>query len=346
MNVSALLLALFLPLHAFAQGYAGLGSLSEGFATPKNGYQLQFPRDHAAHPDFRIEWWYVTANLTDNAGNPMGLQWTLFRQAAQAGATGTGWQDPQIWMGHAGLTLAGQHFSAEKFARGGIGQAGIHTGPFQAYIDDWDLAADGPNLEQVHLSASGVDFSYDVDLTATGPLILHGDNGYSVKSAQGQASYYYSQPYYEVSGQVIVDGQPVAVTGNAWLDREWSSQPLAADQTGWDWFSLHFDDNVRLMAFRLRGDDNYTSGTWIAPNGETTPLPNGALKFTPLEVHNTAGRDVPVRWRVELPERGVDVITSAINPDAYMNTLFPYWEGPIVIEGSHSGVGYLEMTGY
>jgi predicted secreted hydrolase len=29
-----------------------------------------------------------------------------------------------------------------------------------------------------------------------------------------------------------------------------------------------------------------------------------------------------------------------------MGTSFPYWEGPISFGGSHSGVGYLEMTGY
>jgi predicted secreted hydrolase len=25
---------------------------------------------------------------------------------------------------------------------------------------------------------------------------------------------------------------------------------------------------------------------------------------------------------------------------------FAYWEGPVSFRGSHSGVGYLEMTGY
>ena len=29
-----------------------------------------------------------------------------------------------------------------------------------------------------------------------------------------------------------------------------------------------------------------------------------------------------------------------------MGTSFPYWEGPISFDGSHTGVGYLEMTGY
>jgi len=69
--------------------------------------------------------------------------------------------------------------------------------------------------------------------TADGPLVLQGDRGYSVKSAEGQASYYYSQPFYEASGSLEIGGTTVRVDGKAWLDREWSSQPLAEDQTGW-----------------------------------------------------------------------------------------------------------------
>ena len=37
---------------------------------------------------------------------------------------------------------------------------------------------------------------------------------------------------------------------------------------------------------------------------------------------------------------------AAVNPQAWMETSFAYWEGPVRIEGSHAGRGYLEMTGY
>ena len=106
-----------------------------------------------------------------------------------------------------------------------------------------------------------------------GPLVLHGDDGYSVKSAAGQASYYYSQPFYTVEGTLDLPDGPVAVTGQAWLDREWSSQPLASDQTGWDWFSIVLDDGHRLMGFQLRGSQTFTAGTWITPGGQATPCP-------------------------------------------------------------------------
>lgn len=197
------------------------------------------------------------------------------------------------------------------------------------------------------MTAKGGAFSYDLALQAQGPLEAQGDQGYSVKSAAGQASHYYSHPFYTVTGQITLDGQVVPVTGQAWLDREWSSQPLAPDQTGWDWFSLMFDDGARLMGFRLRdAGAGYTSATWIAADGVPTPMPAGALRLTPLTSATVAGRDLPVKWRVELPQKAVDVTVTALNPQAFMATSVPYWEGPIRFQGSHTGRGYLEMTGY
>ena len=82
---------------ARAQGFAGLGRDAEGFAAVMPGRVLAFPADHGAHPEFRIEWWYLTANLTDAAGNVYGAQWTLFRQAMAAGAQGEGWAIDLWW---------------------------------------------------------------------------------------------------------------------------------------------------------------------------------------------------------------------------------------------------------
>ena len=343
MNAKVIAILLLLPLQAVAQGFAGLGTDAGDFAMPSPGTVLRFPADHGPHPRYRIEWWYLTANMTGPDGTPYGLQWTLFRSAL-APRDGTGWQTPQLWMGHAALTTPDAHFVAERRARGGIGQAGVRAMPFRAWIDDWRM--EGADFDQLRLTASGSDFAYDVRLSATGPLILHGQAGYSVKSAAGQASLYYSQPFFDLSGTLTLPEGDITVTGQAWLDREWSSQPLAKDQEGWDWFSLSFDTGDKLMGFVLRGETDYASGTWITAAGKATALPEGAFSATPLAWHKTAGTKVPVRWRVRLPERGVDVTVTAINPDAWMATSVPYWEGPVTLTGSHSGTGYLEMTGH
>ncbi|MBI6630473.1 lipocalin-like domain-containing protein [Pontibaca salina] len=332
---------------AHAQGFAGLGTTADGFAIPQRGTALSFPRDHGPHPKYRIEWWYLTATLQGEDGRDYGIQWTLFRSSL-APRDGQGWETPQLWMAHAALTTPDAHYLDERLARGGIGQAGVSIAPFHAYIDNWEMQGhEGSGISDLTLSASGPEFAYDLTLKAAGPLVLHGDGGYSVKSAAGQASYYYSQPHYEGRGTITLPEGEIAVSGLGWLDREWSSQPLASDQTGWDWFSLSFDSGARMMGFRLRDDmSGYTSATWIAPDGNTSALPDGALKLTPLAASSVAGREVPTRWRVELPARDLDVTVSALNPQSWMDTSFPYWEGPVTVSGSHMGRGYLEMTGY
>lgn len=332
------------PATAAAQGYAGLGSTAEGFALPERGTALQFPRDHSPHPDFRIEWWYLTANLKDEDGVPMGIQWTLFRSALRPGDT-EGWASPQIWMGHAAVTTATRHTSAERLARGGTGAAGVTPAPFSARIGDWHMTSPDTALQNLFLEASGDHFSYSLQLAAQTPLILQGDRGYSVKSRDGQASYYYSQPGYRATGTVTLDGKETSVTGEAWLDREWSSQPLSPDQTGWDWFSLRFDTGEKLMGFVLRGPrEGFTSGSLIASDGSTTPLPPGA--FTALPQTYSPSGDVPVAWQVQVPDHGIDVTVRALNPDAWMQHSFTYWEGPVTVHGNRTGSGYLEMTGY
>ncbi|MEM8649912.1 MAG: lipocalin-like domain-containing protein [Pseudomonadota bacterium] len=345
MNVKALIFFCLFPFAAYAQGFAGLGTDAEGFTKPEPGKEFSFPGDHGPHPDFRIEWWYLTANLKDPEGNSFGLQWTLFRSALEP-IERPGWQSQQIWFAHAAVTTQDKHFATERFARGGIGQAGVEADPFHAWIDEWYLK--GPDFDNLDLQAFGPDFGYEMQLQSTGPLVFHGDSGFSVKSSSGQASYYYSQPFYKISGTLHLPTGQVKVTGDAWLDREWSSQPLAENQKGWDWFSLSFDDGGKLMGFQLRETNgvSYTSATWIGPAGDTQTFPDGSFTATPMETSEVKGREVPTSWRVNLPEKDVDVVVSAMNKNAWMDLAISYWEGPVSVEGSKTGRGYLEMTGY
>ena len=337
---------------AFAQGLAGLGENAAGFAAVIPGRTLVFPADHGPHPDYRIEWWYVTANLVDAAGAAYGAQWTLFRLAMQPGVQTEGWANQQIWMGHAAVTRADTHRFSEAFARGGVGQAGVEAKPFRAWIDAWEMrgldAMSDTTIAPLQLTASGADFSYTLRLETQRALVLQGDAGYSRKSERGQASYYYSQPYFNAAGTVTIDDKPIEVSGQAWMDREWSSQPLASDQTGWDWFSLHLASGEKLMLFRLRQTDgqHYFSGNWIGLDGRSTQIAAQDIEMTPIATTAIGNRKLPTAWRIAIPTRGLKIESAALNAKSWMGTSFPYWEGPISFSGSHSGVGYLEMTGY
>lgn len=357
---------------AGGRGFAGLGEAASGFAEVAPGRALRFPNDHGQHPDYRIEWWYLTANLYDAAGARYGVQWTLFRQAQAPGddaatndgrlgdsAAGGGvrqdapsWRDPQIWMAHIAATSAQTHRFEQRLARGGVGQAGVRAAPFEAWLDDWSAKAEGEGLERLRLGAVGDGFSYDLSLAAAGPIVLQGREGYSVKSAApssgaAQASYYYSQPHYRASGELTLDGNKTKVSGVAWLDHEWSSQPLAADQAGWDWFALHLSSGEKVMLFQLRRKDGGRSaaaGAWIDPGGRSASVSPDEIAMTPLDSPPEGA--APRRWRLTIPSRALSVEVAPLNPDAWQSGLIPYWEGPVAISGSHGGVGYLEMTGY
>jgi predicted secreted hydrolase len=329
-------------------GYAGLGSEAADYAQVEPGRPLRFPRDHGPHDGYRIEWWYVTADLKDENGRDWGAQWTLFRSALRPGPDQPGWESANVWMAHAALTNADAHQFAEKLARGGIGQAGAQAQPFRAWIDDWSL--EGPDVDHLAMRAQSKDFSYRLELTGKGPLVLHGDAGYSVKSGQGQASYYYSQPFYQVSGEIERGGKRHRVQGKAWLDREWSSQPLSADQQGWDWFSLHLAGGAKLMLFQVRQTDGapYRAGTWVTADGRAMALRGDQVRLDTLDwTRQDNGRRLPTRWRVRVagvPGGDVDFTVDAVQPRAWMGTSFPYWEGPVRLPAG--GRGYLEMTGY
>src|SRR5215475_6579096 len=203
-------LALGLSRKSLAQGFAGLGESADGFAAVTSGKQFAFPADHGPHPEFRIEWWYVTANLRDAAGNAYGAQWTLFRQALQPGTNLEGWATQQVWMAHAAVTRADTHRTTEIVARGGIGQAGVEAEPFRAWIDAWQLRAldgfDAKKVSPLELTASAADFSYKLRLTSDSSLVLQGFLGFSKKSERNnQASYYYSQPFFNVAGDLTID---------------------------------------------------------------------------------------------------------------------------------------------
>jgi len=362
------------PAPTTSQGFAGLGASPEGFRQAQPGTALRFPEDHGSHPDYRIEWWYLTANLEDETGETLGVQWTLFRQAQQPPterpASPGPWAAEQLWMAHMAVSRGETHRVAERFARSDSSpsvpdddQAGVTAAPFHAWLDDWTLSerdAGSPRdaLDHLTLTASAgaaeEPFGYQLTLDAEGPLVRHGDNGFSQKSADGQGSIYLSQPFYRVDGEVTLDGKTRQVTGRAWLDREWSSQLLGADQAGWDWFSLHLADGHRLMAFRLRGGGaaggDYLSGTWITPQGETRALTQSELALTPLATSTVAGRELPTRWRLQLPAQALDLTVAAPHAQRWMATSVPYWEGEVVARdrdsGERLGEGYLEMTGY
>jgi predicted secreted hydrolase len=371
-HISRLLLVAAMALQLSACGPAGtpeagsdlalLAQQAEGYAEARPGKTLVFPQDHGPHPDYRIEWWYLTANLSDELGKPYGAQWTLFRVATrplEAGEPLGEWQSDQVFMAHMALTTPEDHLSFQRYARGAgaddLSRAGVKTGPFSAWLDDWVLQSVGVDWLPLEVRARQGSNAFQLSLQSESPLVLQGEAGFSQKNANGGGSFYYSQPFLQAEGSLWLDGREIPVSGNAWLDREWSSQFLQQGQAGWDWFSLHLDNGEKLMLFQLRereagnAANNFLHAGLIAADGSITTLNPQQIGLQALGYTRVAGRDLPLRWQIELPEIGRQFEIEPLHPDQWMDVDFPYWEGVIIIKGAgaeNSGRGYMELTGY
>lgn len=331
------------------------------FTPVEKGVELTFPADHQAHPNFRHEWWYLTANLIDEDGNPLGVQWTQFRFAAappspppprgEDDAKKTEWQAQQIYMAHSAVTTTDKHYADEKWSREQVSLAGVDDSPFRVYLDDWQWTSSTTDLFPATLKANSEQFGYSLTLTSHAPYQKQGEQGYSTKSADGQvASYYYSQPFIDVSGEVTIDGKTHQVSGKGWIDREWSSQFLLDSQQGWDWFALRLSDKTSLVVFQLRdsktGQASYASAKLMQQDGSGIAISQKDIRLKLTKQTEIQGRKYPTQWQVSIPNQQIELTVSALNPNAKMPLSVPYWEGPVRIEGSHSGTGYMELTGY
>ena len=294
-----LLSASLLLLAAAADAETGVESrLSEllgsndaaGFEKAIEPRDFVFPDDHGPHPGFRNEWWYVTGNLDGDGGRRFGFELTIFRFALTPALppAESAWRSNQVYIAHFAVTDADRErfFAAERFSRGALGLAGAASSPFRVWIEDWSIAAtDAGPPEQWRLQASDPGFAVDLALTAAKAPVLNGNAGLSQKSAEpGNASYYYSMPRWLTDGSLTLGDDTFSVSGLSWLDREWSTSALGADQLGWDWFALQLSDGSDLMFYNLRkldgSQDEQSAGTWIDPDGTSLHLDRDDVEIT------------------------------------------------------------------
>ncbi|WP_353228970.1 carotenoid 1,2-hydratase [Novosphingobium sp.] len=336
---------------------AGAGAAAVApYPVVRPGMVLRFPADHGAHPAFRTEWWYVTGWLKTADGHDLGFQVTFFRTRPPVDlANPSRFAPRQVLFAHVALSDAGSAalLHGERTARQGFGLANARVGDADVAIRDWRLQRTANGQWQTRIATDG--FALTLDMQPTQPPLPQGAGGYSRKGPlPEQASYYYSIPQLRVSGSVRRGNATVAVTGTAWLDREWSSQYLAPDAQGWDWTGINFDDGSALMAFRMRakaGGTLWAGGALRRADGTMTVLGPGDVTFRPLATWRSAatGGVYPVRQEISIrTPAGVtrwtlDPMFAAQEIDSRRSGLPVYWEGAVRTRG---GRGYLELTGY
>jgi len=338
-----------------------LGSDADpAFARAVTPREFVFPEDHGPHPEFRNEWWYVTGNLNNEDGERFGFELTVFRFALtpSVAPSESAWRTNQVYIAHLAVTDADNErfYVGQRYSRGAVGLAGAQASPFRVWIDDWEMAGT-TEKDTWHLVASDEDFGIDLELSALKPPALNGIDGLSQKSADpSNASYYYSITRLQTEGILRIGENDYAVSGLSWLDREWSTSALAADQVGWDWFALQLDDGSDLMIYGLRLQDGTrdpaSAGTFVDASGATTHLTYDDVDIDVLEEWSSPeGGRYPSRWLLQVPRFGLKLNVSPVISDQELFTTVRYWEGAVDVTGEHNrqpveGRGYVELTGY
>lgn len=320
------------------------------------GYHYSFPRDHFDHPGFRTEWWYYTGNVHDARGRRYGFELVFFRQGQRRGAAEnpSAWRVDDLYLAHLAWTDidGGSFHPYQRLNRAGPGVAGVDAARGRIWNGNWESQWDTATSVQA-LNAIADGLRLKLRLTPVKPPVIQGENGVSLKGpGPGEASHYVSFPRLAVEG----DLNGSAVTGTAWMDHEWFSNQLAPGQRGWDWFSVQLDDGAELMLFELRRSDGsidpHSSGAYIDRGGRARHLKRAEFDLQPAAWWTSpkTGARYPVRWRVTVPQLGVDLQCAAAVEAQELagqgESLPSYWEGAVVYTGTHRGVGYLEMTGY
>ncbi|MGE3471194.1 MAG: lipocalin-like domain-containing protein [Vicinamibacterales bacterium] len=351
-----------LALASFALALGISGAAQPLWKDATAGYTFAFPRDHASHPDYQIEWWYYTGNVATASGRRFGYQVTFFRVGVDpAPENPSRWAVRDLYMAHLAISdPEGRRYRFdERLGRGGPGLAGAATDRYRVWNDDWSAGLDDRGRHV--LQARSGDLGLALTLDEGKRPAVNGVNGISQKGARpGNASHYYSLTRMPTRGTVTIGGERFDVAGDSWMDHEFGTSFLEPGQRGWDWLSLQLDDGRELMLYQLRRADGTrdprSSGTLVDPDGRTRHLTAADFTLTPAgaTAAGASGATYPIAWTVAVPGQSLTLSVGTPLPDQELRTLgggIAYWEGMVTVTGAAggrpvAGRGYLEMTGY
>lgn len=338
----------------------------DGYPIPQPGAVLSFPAAHGSHPDFKIEWWYLTGHLHADSGERFGFQATFFRRAQQppSGQSAPGpFNSDQLHLAHMAITDVGSRrfLFEERFSRDGW-DAWAKEGTLDLRNGSWTLRMTDRDTASMQLQASvRGEALWSLTLVPAKPLVRFGQDGTSRKGdSPASRSYYLSFTRLQTSGTVTIGGRSFTVEGSSWMDHEIASSQLEPGYTGWDWVAIQFRDGWELKAYLLRMADGSTSPwsalIWIDPSGNTHYKSPDAFSWTKDRLWESpaTGAAYPIAplIRTRHPVSG-DAVAFRIEPLLEDQELVlpgtTYWEGAgrvLDASGAEVGSSYLELVGY
>ena len=307
------------------------------FETKASDTEISLPKDDAPH-HAKMEWWYYNGHLTTKSGKQFSFHYTTFLLK--------GLNNHMV--SHVSLSdfQTGQHYIDQRRTAGN--PSNKTENQFEFVHGGW-LMSGGNGKDK--LEVANKEFSFSLKLASSAPPVFHGQDGIISLGTAG-SSYYYSRTRMNATGTVKVNNKIESVEGLIWFDHQWGD--FATLQLSWDWFSLQLENNTDLMIYQLHDKLNkpvlYSAS--ITKNGQTEILNKNEFSASQEKkwTSKKTGITYPVEWNIKIPKYAIDIQTRSVLEnsefDAKLTTYNTYWEGAIIVQGSHTGRGFMELKGY
>ena len=307
------------------------GQAPDWKAYPFTDGPFTFPDDEGLHPAALEEWWYVNGHLLSPEGDRYDFMVCFYRHG--------------IVVASLLDESAGTYFNhSETFVdiQREQGRLGLRFGPNELY------QLDGRPFTY-QLTFRNHDFSLNLTLASRkAPLAVNGDG--LISMGRGP-SYYYSLTDLAADGTVTIGRRDTAVSGAAWMDRQWGFWSPALD---WDWYSIKLDNGMQVLAYRIIGSDgpirllvSVQDGAGNAFHAEQTgDSYQVVLGYRGYWRSPDTGKLYSSGWELAVPALGLRLaITPALEAQ---ETLFPadttplarakpFWEGACLVAGQLDG---------
>ena len=313
---------------------------------------LTFPRDEGHHPDEPIEWWYTNARLIgEESGTEYSFMLTYFYYPALgfdgfrifniSNETDGQFYDETLpcWY----PTLSQDHL-----------EIGANT--FPTSREEWITKkdADGNLIPfEYQIKAGGQHGKIDLSYKALKRPLLVGGTGFFSQGIDDY-TYYYSQTSIEVSGILTIKGFTEAVSGTAWIDRQYGTfNPNEGEP--YEWFSLQLSNGMDINLWNVFTDDRLIPDTSTyhflsAYIDEDSSLTTSDFKLERLAYAWMPDEEVcyAQQWRLTSEVLGANLLITTHYSDHEVELPFRFFEGITTVEGVIdsmyvNGYGFAEL---
>jgi predicted secreted hydrolase len=295
------------------------------------------PRDQGAHPGFGEEWWYTSGTLT--GANHRQYFWFATVWSADGALVA---KVNVIDLRADRVVLSKEYVSATPVTSG---QTRFTVGAFELGLRS------GGRLGRWSVNAStNAGGRLALDLVPRQPYVLHGHDGI-IQQGTGGASAYYSAPRLAARGILTMNGRPVRVSGQGWLDHQWGNFGTDVGALKWNWFACQFQNGSDLMLYQFLDRANRPSGRQTGTLVTRTGAVKQLARFTitpkgPSIRPAGAIATYPLAWRLQVPTGKIDITIRARARNQFItNQLVPnFWEAASEITAGPPGTCTVESS--